>query len=108
MTISDNSFGLFSEFTIWVDNVTVILKRPQRIVGEYKVPDDNDLIIVVDEDNEWKDSVMNDEGTDLTEGQKEEIVKFLRDEISKGNLKFPASLEYNTFDFGKTKDFELN
>ena len=74
MTVSDNSFGLFSEFSLWVDNIPVTLKRPTRIVGEYKVPDDNELIIVVDEDDVWKDNIMNDEdeGTELTEEKKEE------------------------------------
>jgi hypothetical protein len=108
MEISDNCFGLFTEFSFWIDSIPVTLKRPTRVIGEYKVPNDNDVIIEVDPDDEWKDSIMNDEGEILTEEKKEEIVTFIRGEISEGRIKLPCSLEYNTFDFKKEKYFDIS
>ena len=107
MVISDNTFGLFGEFGLWVDSIPVTLKRPNRVFGVYEPINDNDVIVVVDPDDEWKDSVMNDESTVLTEEEKEKIVLFVRGEISKGRLKLPCSLEYKTSDFKNERYFDI-
>jgi hypothetical protein len=106
MEISSNSFGLFTEFSFWVegmlengDSVPVTLKRPPRIVGEYKVPNDSDVIIVVDEDNECE--------VPLTEKEKEDVIIFVKNEISNGKITLPCSVEYNTFNFKDEKYFDI-
>jgi hypothetical protein len=100
MEISSNSFGLFTEFSFWVDEILVILKRPPLVDGIYETPKDSDVSIIVDPDNEWE--------SPLTEKQKDDIVLFVRNEISEGKLKLPCSLEYNTFDFTKEEYFYIS
>jgi len=99
MELSSNCYGLFSEYSLWVEtdngSIPVTIKRPLVKLGEFNKPNDSEMTVIVDEE------------FGLTDNEKREVQLFVMDEITSGRVKFPVSLEYQTDDFTDVVSMEL-